>query len=384
MTFRNLLQFVTPQRRILFMVVALLLLESTVSLTQPWLAGLLTRAVLEDHPAYPAGLILLVWLGLLLTTSLIGFASHYLIGSTGESMAAGLRQRLVDQQLGLRMSDVQARQPGDLLALLSNDAGIISNFITQTLVQVLPQMLTFAGAWLMIAWLDPAVALLAGLLLPVYGLAIAGMGRKIRPLATAWINAWSAMIARAEENLGLLPAIKAFTREHLESERFSILNTRLLRLAKHQLFIQSALTPAMSLLAGTGLLALLWFGSRQLAAGRLQTHELVSLILYAVLMARPLAALAGVYGQIMQTRGAAGRLLEFFTLDPESGTIASAIHSSGFQGDIEFRDICFAYPGKPPLLEHFNLHIAAGETIALNGPNGAGKSTLAHLLIRFL
>jgi ATP-binding cassette subfamily B protein len=124
-------------------------------------------------------------------------------------------------------------------------------------------------------------------------------------------------------------------------------------------------------------------GISHMESGQLQPSELVSLLLYAVLLTRPLASLANVYGQIMRTRGAAERLLEFFSEQPEPVEQATQ-PIENVTGRIEFRDVSYTYPGRQPILEHLNLQIDAGETIALTGPNGAGKSTLVHLLMRFM
>jgi ABC-type multidrug transport system fused ATPase/permease subunit len=128
---------------------------------------------------------------------------------------------------------------------------------------------------------------------------------------------------------------------------------------------------------------LLWIAIRHLEAGRLQPSELVSLLLYAMLMTRPLAALANVYGSIMSTRGAAERLLEFFGQQPEPIN-NSQLPLPAIKGQIEFSRVSFAYPGRPPVLADFDLHVVPGETVALTGPNGAGKTTLVHLLMRFI
>jgi ABC-type multidrug transport system fused ATPase/permease subunit len=85
----------------------------------------------------------------------------------------------------------------------------------------------------------------------------------------------------------------------------------------------------------------------------------------------------------MHTRGAAERLLAFFGERPEPvGQSRSPLPP--VRGAIEFDQVSFSYPGRPPVLQDFSLRVAAGETIALTGPNGAGKSTLAHLLMRFI
>ena len=356
---------------------------SAASLANPWMAGLLSGAILD----MPGGLlptlphILGAWLALLGIRALLSFATNYLIGATGETMLARLRTRLYDHLQLLPMQYYQDRRRGDVLALLSNDAEIISRFVTHTLAQLLPLLVTFLGALAAMAWISPAIAGLALLLLPLYYLAMKIIGRKIRPLSTAWMQSWSDMLSLVEENLGLLPAIKAFTRETLEAKRFDECNSQLLRLSKQQLLLQSLLGPAVSLLAGAGLLLLLWLGSAELARGSISAPQLVSLLLYAMLLTQPLSSMADVYGQVMNTRGAAQRMLAFLAEQPEPAGIAQP-DLRPVQGHIHFDRISFAYPDRAALFSHYTLDIQAGETIALTGPNGAGKSTLAHLLMR--
>jgi ABC-type multidrug transport system fused ATPase/permease subunit len=315
--------------------------------------------------------------------ALLSLASSYLIGSTGALMSAELRSRVYEHMQILPMAYYHERKQGGILSLLSDDAEIISRFVTDTLVQLLPLVLTFFAAFAIMAWLDPTIAVLAVLMMPSYYIVMKLLGRKIRPLSSAWIKSRSGMVAFVNENLGLMPVIKSFVREPLESRRFDERNTELLTISRHQIWLSSLLSPTVSLLAGAGSLLLLWVGISHMESGQLQPSELVSLLLYVVLLTRPLAGLANVYGQVMRTRGAAERLLEFFAEQPEP--IDKATKAIGHvSGQIEFRDITYAYPGRPPILQNFDLRIKAGETIALTGPNGAGKSTLVHLLMRLM
>lgn len=367
------------------MIVMLLLANSAVVLANPWIAGKLTQSIIGGAETQLPGfeLILLAWLVLMVVRSALVFTSSYLVGSTGAQMAARLRSRVYEHLQVLPLSYYQARKQGEMLTLLSNDSDTISDFVTNTLVQVMPLLLTFAGALIIMAYLDATIAFLAVLLMPVYYLAMKFIGRKIRPLTTQWIEAWSNMVTLAQENLGMMPAIKAFTRERLESERFEGRNSEVLQLTRRQMLIQSALMSSMGFLAGAGLLLLLWVGIQHVQSGQLQTSELVSLLLYAMLLTQPVSGLANVYGQVMRTRGAAERLLTFFAEQAEPfGTGQTELGS--IRGEIEFRDVNFAYPGREAVLHRFNLKIEAGETIALTGSNGVGKTTVAHLLMRFI
>jgi ABC-type multidrug transport system fused ATPase/permease subunit len=101
-----------------------------------------------------------------------------------------------------------------------------------------------------------------------------------------------------------------------------------------------------------------------------------------MLLTQPISGLANVYGQVQSTRGAADRLQAFFAEQAEPDEKGQT-DLPAVKGSIEFNDVSFSYPGRDPVLKHFNLKIDAGETLAITGPNGAGKSTLAYLLMRF-
>jgi len=383
--FTRLLQYITPHRSTLFLVVVILLADSLAALALPWIAGKLTSTVLDESGVNfdTFQLVLLGWLGLIALKSMLNFSSSYLVGTTGEKMAARLRQRVYEHMQVLPISYFHQRRPGESLSLLSNDAEIISNFVTTTLVTLLPLLLTFFGAFFLMTQLDVRIALVAVLLLPVYFVAMKLIGRKIRPIATDWVHSWSQMVSFVQENLGLLPVIKSFNRENLEAQRFASRNTELLNLSSRQILVQSILSPAISFLAGAGLLLLLWLGISHMTAREISAANLVSLLLYAMLMTRPVSGLANVYGQIQRTRGAAERLLEFFAEQAEPPEVELP-PLENVQGHIRFERVSYAYPGREPVLQEFELEIKTGETIALTGPNGAGKSTLVHLLMRFI
>jgi ATP-binding cassette subfamily B protein len=181
--------------------------------------------------------------------------------------------------------------------------------------------------------------------------------------------------------VALLPAVKAFTRERHEKQRFETHNATLLGLSRRQLFIQALLSPAVGLMAGLGMLLLLWLGTARMASGELTAADLVSLMLYAMLLTQPLRSLANVYGQVQQTRGAAERIIEFLSEQPEPEDEGKPALPPT-TGDIRFEQVHFHYPGGKPVLQGLNLQITAGETVAITGPNGVGKSTIAHLLMR--
>jgi ABC-type multidrug transport system fused ATPase/permease subunit len=190
------------------------------------------------------------------------------------------------------------------------------------------------------------------------------------------------MYSIAEENLRLMPAIKSFNRESLEQAHFEQANRELLELSRRQMKLQSALSPATSLLGSAALATVIAISATQIEAGGLTAADLVTVLLYTMLMLSPLGILADTYGRVQTVRGAMERMNRFLNAEPESDN-ARGRKLGPIRGAIRIENLAFSYPGRAAVFSDFNLVISAGETIGLTGCNGAGKSTLAHLLMGF-
>ena len=380
MNLRILLGYAAPYRASLACAGALMLLETAAALAVPWLGGKFAGGVLSQGQAHVSA-ILLALLALFAFQALLKYSSGYVLSRTAARILADLRIRIYDHLQALPLSFFHQRRQGDILALMTQEVAQLSGFITGTLLSVIPLLLTAAGAVVFMFWIDALLAGLVAVLIPLFYLLLKIMGRRLRPLAIQLQRANATAVATAEENLGMLPAIKTFTREAQESQRYGKQIQHIMELTTTQQRIYAALGPAIQFIAAAAVLVLLWLASARVSGGDLPPPELVSFLLYAALLTRPVSALAGVYGQTQMARGTLERLQSVLTERPEpmlgAGQALSHAH-----GDIEFRNVSFAYPGRPATLQDINLDIPAGETVALTGENGAGKSTLAHLLMR--
>jgi len=378
MTMRGMLAYALPYRSALAISAVLMVLESGMALAVPWLGGRLAESMLAGAASL-VGPVLLGLLALFALQAVLKFGNSYLLSRSAERILADLRIRVYDHLQALPLAFYYQRRRGEILALLTNDVPRLSGFISGTLLSVIPLLLILAGAMLLMFRIDARLALFVAVLVPLFYLLLKILGRRLRPLASQLQEAHAGALAVAEENLDMLPAIKSFTRESLESDRYRWQVDRILYLSIEERRIAAALGPALQFLAAAGVVLVLWLMSAQMQSR--SPADMVSFLLYAALLTRPVSALADLYGQTRQARGALERLRQVLTESPEpfrhTGHALPPVH-----GDIEFRDVGYAYPGRKPVLQHFNLHIQAGETIAITGENGAGKSTLAHLLMR--
>jgi len=379
---RALWRIARPPAALLGFITTLLLADTAATLAIPWIGGRFAEQLLGAPQAEDYRQLLLLWLGLLLTQNALRFAASYLLGSTGAAATARLRCRIYDQLQALPLDYHQQRNPGDTLSLLSRDAAIVGQFFTTTLPTLAPQLLVFAGAWLLMLRLDLQIALLVGIAVPASILALRLLYRRLRPLGNALADAHGSHLALAEENLRLLQLLKAFGREARESARVREHNDHILLLERHHRLISNLIGPAVQAVGALLLITVLWLGADRILQGQLQPGEIVSLLLYGLLLFRPASQLAATAGNLQGMQGASQRLLQLFGQTTES-LDRGLTEAPPQPGNIRFEALDFAYPGRPALFHHLDLAIREGEILALQGPNGTGKSTLVQLLMRF-
>lgn len=380
---KTLLAFALPYRLTLALGVVLMLCESATALVVPWLGGRLAETILQEGASSTSNFqtIVVAMLALFAIQALLKFGNTYLLGGTAERIVADLKIRVYDHLQALPLDFFHRRRQGDTLALLTLDVHVVSGYITGTALAVAPLFFTVIGALVLMFRIQPVLAGLAAVLIPLFYLLTKVVGRRIRPLAQQLQDEHAMAIAIAEENLGMLPVIKTFTREQQESQRYRGQIERIVQLSARERRIYASLGPAVQLIGATAILLVLWLAQKQIGEGNLTVSQLVSFLLYGQLMTRPMAGLADVYGRTQRVRGALARLAKALAEEPEPAWHVGK-RMPDIRGNIEFRGVTFAYPGRPAALKRLDLCIAAAEMVAIIGPNGAGKSTLAHLLMR--
>jgi ABC-type multidrug transport system fused ATPase/permease subunit len=230
--------------------------------------------------------------------------------------------------------------------------------------------------------IDVRLALAFPLFLPVFYLALRTLRGPMRRIAQALQEAEANVIAAARQNLEMLPMIKAFAREDTTAGQFRTLIDRAMKLAWQEATIYSFVGPFMGFVAASAAVILLVVTGRGVEAGTMTAAEMLSFLFYAALLTRPAAALAGLYGKVQRAQGALARMQRVMKETHEAGYSATRRVES-CRGEIRFAGVHFAYVGRSEVLKNANLHIQAGETVAIAGHNGAGKSTMIALLLRF-
>ena len=371
-----------PYRRRLYVAVALTVVSSLVWLAVPLGLRALLDSVFQEGDAALLNRITLGLLALFLFQSLLAFGGYYLLEWTGERVVADLRQRVYAylHRLGLRFFSNQ--RTGDLTSRLTNDVSSIRSAVTTDLVELLTQSLSLVGSVALMLFLNWRLSLIVFVVVPFATLVARYYGAKIRTLARRIQDRLADTTAIAEEALAAVRVVQAFAREPYEVGRYRTSVEELFQTARKNVLVRTAFWSIIGLLFFSALVAIFWYGGREVLAGRLTAGDLVAFIFYAFNIARSVGGMSRLYATFNTAAGASERLFELLDTTPE---IEDAPHAADVRlgGAVSFEGVAFRYDEEQPVLEGITFDVRPGETVALVGPSGAGKTTLLNLIPRF-
>ena len=380
MTIGNLLRRASRYKGSLALISALALFGSISLLTIPALAGTLLGGAVSGVEVGTATVTLLLVAALVLT-ALLTLASNMVTAATSAKILADLRCEVFDHITHLPLQFHDQSRHGDLIALATYEAGRLSGFLTSTLANVPAMLVTSLGATVMLFLIDPALAFVIPVLIPLFYIALKLLSRRLRGLATLHRESEATVYAEAESNLQMLMITKAFAAEGKQGRRYAAAVDEARGRAVAMNHASAAIGPVSGLLAGCAAIFVIVTATSQSTGEQNSPAELFSFLLYAALLTRPISALTNVYGQWQMAKGTLGRLEHVLQVPPEAGYDTGT--RPDVRGAIAFEKVRFSYPGRTGPLRTASLQIAPGEIVALVGENGSGKSTLVKLLLRF-
>jgi len=382
-TLRRLWGYLKRQRWALLGIVALVALTSGLGLLGPLLMGrAIDQFILKkDLPGLArTGLQMIALYGLISATT---WLQNVLMASVAQRTVRDIRNDLFAKLQTLSMRFFDQRTHGELMSRLANDVENINNVLNQSLTQLISSVLSVVGVAAMMVAINVRLALVSLLSVSLTALLSSQIAWRTREGFREQQETWGELNGIIEETITGQHVVKAFVREKAVMAQFEVANRRLQRVATRAETLSGVVGPMMNMVNNLGLAIIASTGGWMTVQGLTTVGTIAAFINYARQFSFPLNQLAQLYALIQSAIAGAERVFEILDEVPELADAADAVPLDQVQGDVSFRDVCFAYESDVPVLKHVDFHARPGQTIALVGPTGAGKTTIINLLTRF-
>jgi ATP-binding cassette subfamily B multidrug efflux pump len=385
----RLFKYLLPYRKLLLIAVLTTIISSVADVIGPYLLGLqiIGRYILASDYS---GLQLMVLAYILVL--LISWASDsirtFSIGKIGESMLFKLRSDLFAHLQKLSFSFFDKADSGDTISIMTNDTDSIGQAFTSGVVMVLSDVLSLALTLIVMFTINVQLTLVSMLVVPLLiGVALAFSSR-FRSTYRATRKTISGVTSKLQEGISGIREIKSFTREAETIKDFTKVNQQEFQANLQANIIWGAFFPTVQLIQAIGTSIVIIYGGMLAFSGSLGTSAtaigiLITFTLYVGRFFGPIFDLTNFYNTIQSALAAAERIFNFIDRQPEIKDVEDATQIPTIKGEIEFKDVTFAYVQDHPVLYNVSFRIRPKETVALVGSTGAGKSTIIKLISRF-
>ena len=322
----------------------------------------------------------------LLLLYIVNFLSNYLSGifmvRVSQSVIKSLRNQMQRKLNALTLSYFDRSSAGDMVSLLSNDLDNLANTLQSGLTSSLSALVLLAGVVTMMIIINPVLAFLSMLVIPVSYMMIKYLVKKAKPIFQKNANLTGAFNGKVEEAYMGEDIVKHYNvGEDLKAE-MSSLNEELYDSEWKSSLVSFLTRPAGDLILNANYVLLAIWGGRYVIGGVLSLGAFQAFLQYTQMLRGPFNQVLGIFNTIMSALASAERVFDFLDAEEivESGD--ESLDANNVRGEIKFDKVDFGYTEKL-LFENVDLQVKPGEQIAIVGRTGAGKTTLVNLLMRF-
>jgi ATP-binding cassette subfamily B protein len=388
---RGLIELLSPYRwRVVAMFVSLLT-ATTAALAPAPLAKLAIDDGIKRHDVAALDWIVLGFLVSAVVYALASYAQTYLVGWVGQRALQDLRLQLFSHLQSLSIGFYSRNRAGVIISRLTNDVEALDQLVSDGLATLFQSGLTLLGVVVILIVLDPHLALLTFLALPL--LAAGGLAFRIASADAYRMTREkiAAITGYLQETLSGIRVVRAFGQEPRHVARFGELNDENRDANMKTVYLNAAYFPAVELLSALVTVEILIVGGIEAINGHTSTGVVFAFIAALNNFFDPIQQLSQLYTTYQSGMAALDKIFELLDEEPELTDVQDAVDLPRIRGELRFDAVSFRYAGldsdsdgEPAYaLRDVDLVIPPGQTVALVGATGAGKSTFAKLVARF-
>jgi len=358
------------------------LLQNGIAVFIPLLIGRafdhLKNGVSRQQLFIDAALVLGVWCA----KGIFLFLNRKIVIGISREIEFEMRNDIFRHLENLSYSFYQRTRTGDIMARATNDLNAVRNLLGPAIMYSANTLVFTVAALYFMVRISPMLTLYAFAPLPIVSIVVQYFGRQIHERFERIQAMFSDISARAQENFSAARVIRAYVQEEAEVANFETANREYINRSLKLVRLMGMLWPTLTTLLGFAIVLVLWLGGRQTIQGHMTLGNFVAFLTYMVQLTWPVIALGWVINIFQRGTASLARIDEIMQEKPEVVDMAAdGAAPAVVGGELEFRNLNFAYNGTP-VLRDVNLQIPAGSSLAIVGPTGSGKSTLVSLIPR--
>ena len=330
----------------------------------------------------------LLWYGgaFVFVTAISGlfiFLQKRVIPSAARSFEYDLANNFYAHLQTLPVEFYDTARTGDLMSRAISDLSAVRMIVGGALMYATNTLFAVALILPLMLQLNWRLTILAFLPLPLVSLTTKIISKRIHEESTSVQEHYGTVSDRVQESLSGVRVIRAYVQEEAELENFKRVNAELLRRNVKLIHLNSFFSPIVNFIVGLAFVAGVWYGGILTLQGRLTIGQLFQFTLYLEFLIHPMLQLGMIVNLYQRGMASLKRLHSVMSTEPTITDSAATSGATEIKGEIEFRNLTFAYPDEPePVLNDINLRIQPGQTVAFVGNVGSGKSTLVSLVAR--
>ena len=347
-----------------------------------------TRKVLYDYIPNQAVRTFTLVMGLMLLAYVVRMAAQWIVAYLGHLMGvyieADMRAAIFAHMQKLGFSFYDKNRTGLLMARVTTDLFDITELAHHGPEDLFISVVTLAGSLIVLWNIEPVLALVLTICVPVIVLFVVMRRRKMMSASRAVKQRTAGINAEIESSISGIRVAKAFGNESEEIGKFTRCTDQYVEARKGYYKVMAGFFSGTDFLMNMMGLSVICVGSYLIMRNRMDIATLITFNMYVASVQNPIRKLAQFTEQFTQGMAGFQRFRAIMHESPDIVDAPDAVPLDHVEGDIEFRDVTFSYDeNKDAVLSHVSLHIRPGEMLALVGPSGGGKSTLCQLIPRF-
>ena len=387
---RRLLRYLRPYWWVVAGAITLLVSAAGLQIVGPWLVQVALDEAIPQADTRLVGLLATAYLGAAFISFWLGYGQTLVTTWLGQRVMYDLRSEIFDQLQDLDLSFYDRNPVGRLMTRITSDVETLNNLFSSGVVAIFGDLFTILFVISAMVIMDWELALVTFTVLPFVVWTAFLFRSRIR-IAYRDIRVRMARInAFLHERITGIQVVQLFNREESDAARLDEVNDDYLEAHLRSITYYALFFPVIEVFTAISLALILWYGGMSIMQGATTVGVVSAFLLYARRFFRPIQDLSDKYNLLQAAMASSERIFKLLDRAPaiEDPASGKAVLPAAIRGEIEFRDVWFAYSQRESqepewVLKGLSFHIAPGEKVAIVGHTGAGKTTIINLLMRF-